>query len=72
MKPTYPTQCLLRICAWVSQVHYCIQTALEVRKRGTTALNAEWWLDRAKLHANAMRLMQAEYRASLPALATEN
>jgi len=66
MKPTYATQCLLRLSDWVGQVHYCIQVALEARRDRFQHLNAEWWLERAKIHAATMRLMQAEYHATCP------
>jgi hypothetical protein len=64
MKPTYATQCLLRISDWCSQVHYCIQVAIEAR-RTTNPTNAEWWLERAKIHAVTMNLMRLEYKTAM-------
>ena len=64
MKPTYATQCLLRLGEWIAETHYCIKVALFTKQHGDP-INAEWWLARAKLHGNAMRLMQQEYSASV-------
>ena len=64
MKPTYATHCLLRLGDWASHVHYCIKVAIE-SMRAADPINAEWWLDRAKIHAAAMRLMQQEYQSEI-------
>lgn len=71
MKPTYATQCLLRLGEWVAQTLYCVQIAINASRHGDP-INAEWWIDRAKIHGATLRLMQHEYRASLRQLRTEN
>ena len=65
MRPSPATQSLLRIGFWHEQVRYCITVALEARKRNVIALNADWWLDRAKLHAKTMRLHLQAYAATV-------
>lgn len=60
MKPSPATYHLLRIGFWLDHCHYCIRVAIESR-READRLNAEWWLERAKLHALTAKLHQAAY-----------
>lgn len=63
MRPSPATQHLLAIGHWLGHVRYCISTALDYRRKGTSPGNADWWLDRAKLHAQTMRLHLQAYAA---------
>jgi hypothetical protein len=65
MKPTFATLCLLRIGFWHSHVHYCIQVALECRRKVLIPWNTDWWIERAKLHAQTAKIHANLYQEQL-------